>query len=129
MPNSARAKVGLLRIEAWVVWATAGGLTLTVIWLASDREPTQKEMTFSYRKHLAAEVRQRNAGDAISFLNNRLHDFELIKGHCEKLDVRRYRCDAILLVKDHPAEHPLPAKSIIYVHDAMGWTFEAPDSE
>jgi hypothetical protein len=129
MPNSAKAKVGLLRIEAWIVWVIAGLLTLSIVWLVVDREPTQNEMTFAYRKHLAAEARRSKSGDAGAVLSIRMHDFELIKSHCEKLDVRRYRCNATLLVKDQPAEDAAQTKNDTYVHDDMGWTFIAPGVE
>jgi hypothetical protein len=126
MPKSAKAKVGLLRIEAWIVWVIAGLLALSIVWLVVDREPTKNEMTFAYRKHLAAEARRSKSADPGGFLSIRMHDFELIKSHCDKLAVRRYRCDATLLIKDHPADEVAQTKNDTYVHDDMGWTFIAP---
>jgi hypothetical protein len=125
MPQSAKAKVGLLRIEAWVVWLLAGTLALTAAWLVADREPTQKEMTFAYRKHLVADSRQNNPEEAVRYLDH-LHDFEWIKDRCEKLAVRRYRCHGTLRIKEKPADENARAHDFIYVHDAMGWTFESP---
>lgn len=103
----------------WAAVALWGALT---VWLLSDREPTQKEMTFAYRK-LAMEtsgisdLRQRNN------YRRHLHTFRLEKRDCAKLADRRYACSARLL----PATEEAPLLRGIFTHGGSGWTFMPTD--
>lgn len=111
-------------VKAKFVVALAATLALCFWWLLSDREPTQKEMTFAYRKHVIAIDSDRNSKDLVD-LRNRLHAIRLIKQHCDKLDEKRYRCESTALMDDHRVEGRPAAGNAIYSRDAKGWRFEA----
>ena len=112
-----------ISVEAKFVVAMAAVLALTVGWLLSEREPTQKEMTFAYRKYMVAINTVRNP-QGLGELRQRLHEIELIKQRCDKLDTKRYRCEAAVLIDDQPAAGPHAATNAIYRRDAKGWCFE-----
>ena len=78
-------------IEASIVVALVVALCLHIIWLSSDREPLQKEMTFAYRKHIVSVASDRNPKHLID-LRQRLHEIDLMKQGCSKLAEKRYRC-------------------------------------
>lgn len=106
----------------------AAALAIFFWWLLSDREPTQKEMTFAYRKHVIKSNEEVDAKDQME-LRQRLDEIELVKQRCEKLGKNRYRCEAVALMESHPVESLPPEGSAIYARDALGWQFEAPVKE
>ena len=111
-------------LEKRLVIALAAALSLFAWWLLSDREPTQKEMTFAYRKYVV------NSNDdlvsqELAVLRNHLHVLELIKQQCKKLSERSYRCEATVLMDGNPIEGLPPSRGAIYSRDAKGWRFQA----
>jgi hypothetical protein len=112
-------------VEARIVVILAAALVATLgWWLFSDREPTQKEMTFAYRKHVIAISRDLNLIE-LTELRERLHQIELIKRHCDKLKEKQYRCEAIVLADRRPTKGFLGAENAIYIRDAKGFEFES----
>ena len=72
-----------ISFEAMFVVALTAALVVSVWWILSDREPTQKEMTFAYRKHLVAISRDGNSkGEAE--IRPHLHAIELTKQRCQR---------------------------------------------
>lgn len=113
-----------MSVEAKFFVVLTAALAIYVWWLLSDREPTQKEMTFAYRKHIAAIDDGRNSKE-LADLRQHPHAIELIKQRCDKLDAKRYRCEAIVMINDHLVENPHAAGNAIYSRNAKGWGFEA----
>ena len=93
-------------------------------WLLSDREPTQKEMTFAYRKHVIAINHDLNLIE-LTQLRERLHQIELIKRHCDKLKEKQYRCEAIVLADRRPTKGLRGAENATYTRNAKGFQFES----
>jgi hypothetical protein len=115
-----------MSVRAKFVVAFAAVLALFVWWLLSDREPTHKEMTFAYRTYLVAINNDRNS-EVLFDLRSRLHEIELVKQRCYRLASKRYRCEATVLMNDHPVENHHAAGNAIYNRDAKGWQFETID--
>jgi hypothetical protein len=112
-----------MSVKAKFVVAFAAVLALCVWWLLSDREPTQKEMTFAYRTYLVAINSDRNS-EALVDLRRHLHEIELVKQRCYKLASKRYRCEATVMMNDQPVESRRVAGNAIYSRNSKGWQFE-----
>lgn len=93
-------------------------------WLVSDREPTSSEMTWAYRKHAVAANENADLKE-MAALRQRLYLTELKKQRCEKLERKRYRCEASVEVVDQPINKRHEAEKAIYSHNPKGWSFGA----
>ena len=113
-----------ISFEAMFVVALTAALVVSVWWILSDREPTHKEMTFAYRKHLVALSRDGNS-KAEAEIRPHLHAIELTKQRCQHLAEKRYRCAAVVLMEGQPLDGHPASGNAIYIHDAKGWRFEA----
>jgi len=97
---------------------------MQIWWLLSDREPASSEMTRAYRKHVFA-LNENVDSKEMAALRQRLHSTALKKQRCEKLDVRRYRCESSIEINDQPINARHEAETAIYSHDSRGWSFTA----
>ncbi len=106
----------------------AAALVVSLWWILSDREPTHKEMTFAYRKHLVAISGDGNSkGEAE--IRQHLHAIELTKQRCQHLAEKRYRCASIVQIEGQPLDGHPASGNAIYIHDSKGWRFEAIEKE
>ena len=114
--------------EKRVLAAVAAALALHVWWLLSDRPPTQKEMTFAYRKHVVTHDNYLPLQNLME-LRNHLNTLELLKQDCERLDEYKYRCSANVAMDGHPVESLPASGTATYTHDHKGWLFEPLETE
>ena len=107
--------------EATFVIAFATMLSASFWWLLTDREPTSQEMLTAYRKFVVK--RSGNGASTVSSDESKyVGDTELIKQYCERLQERKYRCEAKVQVKDLSlAKHA--ANDATYTRTAIGWEF------
>jgi len=97
---------------------------MQIWWLLSDREPASSEMTRAYRKHVFA-LNENVDSKEMAALRQRLHSTALKKQRCEKLDVRRYRCESSIEINDQKINARHEDETAIYSHDSRGWSFTA----
>ena len=98
-------------------------LSFCTWWLASDREPQSKEMTWAFIKHYETTYTDRAPKDQIED-RQRLVEFDLKKQHCQKIEIKRYRCEAAVFLNGQSVDDKTEGDEAIYTHDAMGWRFE-----
>lgn len=109
--------------EKRVVAAVVAALALYVWWVVSDRAPTQKEMTFAYRKHVVTHDNYLPLQNLME-LREHLNTLELLKRSCERLDEYKYRCSANVVMDGRPVESLPASGAATYTHDRKGWLFE-----
>lgn len=112
----------------YVVVALVVVLSLCIAWLMSDREPESKEMTLAFIKHYETRYASRPPKDQIED-RLRLVEFTLKKLRCDKIETKRYRCQAAVLINGHSVGDNTGAEDAIYTHDAKGWRFTPLENE
>lgn len=111
------------RFELAFVVAIFLGFAGYAVWVLADREPTQKELTFSYRKYVVA-LNDNKAPRELCDLRQSLHTLELQKQSCDRLGDRRYRCEAIVAVSGDSVVSRAFQINATYRHDGKGWSYE-----
>lgn len=98
---------------AWAMW-----------WSLADREPTSKELTFSYRRFAMNESAAPLAASETIRLSNKLHKVDLLKKNCTRLGNKRYRCEVDMQVTSTSSDIMPGALEVYCAHDDYGWTVE-----
>ena len=101
---------------------TLAMLVLGIGWLVSDREPTSREMTLAYRKHIEKMDVDKSPKFQLDS-RQRSNMLKLSKQRCDKIDVKRYRCWASVQIADHEVIDYPAVEDAYYSHDAKGWRF------